>query len=108
MQSTALKQAAERCEVVIFLISPAWAASKWCLAEFLLANQLNKPIFGVIIDPTPFVNGAPITLVSAPRSMSSATTVVAPRGQRRCPRRRLQAASARDRARDWGHGQAAT
>jgi hypothetical protein len=42
----ALKQAAERCEVVIFLISPAWTASKWRLAEFLLAKQLNKPIFG--------------------------------------------------------------
>jgi hypothetical protein len=52
----ALKQAAERCEVVIFLISPTWAASKWCLAEFLLAKQLNKPIFGVIIDPTPFAD----------------------------------------------------
>jgi formylglycine-generating enzyme required for sulfatase activity len=52
----ALKQAAERCEVVIFLISPAWAASKWCLAEFLLARQLNKPIFGVIVDPTPFAD----------------------------------------------------
>jgi formylglycine-generating enzyme required for sulfatase activity len=52
----ALKRATERCEVVIFLISPAWAASKWCLAEFLLAKQLNKPIFGVIVDPTPFAD----------------------------------------------------
>jgi formylglycine-generating enzyme required for sulfatase activity len=52
----ALKLAAERCEVVIFLISPAWAASKWCLAEFLLAKQLNKPIFGVIVEPTPFAD----------------------------------------------------
>jgi formylglycine-generating enzyme required for sulfatase activity len=52
----ALKRAAERCEVVIFLISPAWAASKWCLAEFLLAKQLNKPIFGVIVDSTPFAD----------------------------------------------------
>jgi hypothetical protein len=51
-----LKQAAERCEVVIFLISPAWAASSWCIAEFLLAKQLNKPIFGVIVEPTPFVD----------------------------------------------------
>jgi formylglycine-generating enzyme required for sulfatase activity len=50
----ALKQAADRCEVVLFLISPAWAASKWCLAEFLLAKQLGKPIFGVIVEPTPF------------------------------------------------------
>ncbi len=52
----ALKQAAERCELVIFLISPAWAASKWCLAEFLLAKQMSKPIFGVIIEPTPFAD----------------------------------------------------
>lgn len=50
----ALKQAAERCELVIFLVSPVWAASKWCLAEFLLAGNLNKRIFGVIVEPTPF------------------------------------------------------
>ena len=29
----ALKRAAERCEVVVFLISPAWAASKWWLGR---------------------------------------------------------------------------
>ncbi|MFO1101420.1 MAG: toll/interleukin-1 receptor domain-containing protein [Methylocystis sp.] len=50
----ALKQAAERCELVIFLVSPAWAASKWCLAEFLLAKSLNKRIFAAIIEPTNF------------------------------------------------------
>ena len=49
----ALKQAASRCELVVFLISPDWAKSRWCLAEFLLARQLNKRIFGVIIAPTP-------------------------------------------------------
>ena len=42
----ALKRAAERCELVVFLVSPVWAASKWCLAEFLLAKSLNKRIFG--------------------------------------------------------------
>jgi TIR domain len=26
----ALKRAAERCQLVIFLVSPEWAASKWC------------------------------------------------------------------------------
>lgn len=51
---TALKQAAERCELVIFLVSPVWSASKWCLAELLLAKNLNKRIFGVIVEPTPF------------------------------------------------------
>lgn len=48
----ALKSAAERCELVLFLISPQWVASKWCLAEFLLAKQINKQIFGVIVEPT--------------------------------------------------------
>ena len=49
----ALKQAADRCELIIFLVSPVWAASKWCLAEFLFASNLNKRIFGVVIEPTP-------------------------------------------------------
>jgi formylglycine-generating enzyme required for sulfatase activity len=52
----ALKQAAERCELVIFLVSPEWAASKWCLAEFLLAKNLNKRIFGVTVEPTPLAD----------------------------------------------------
>jgi formylglycine-generating enzyme required for sulfatase activity len=52
----ALKQAAERCEAVIFVVSPAWTVSKWCLAEFLLAKQLNKLIFGVIVEPTPLAD----------------------------------------------------
>jgi TIR domain len=49
----ALKKAADRCELVIFLVSPEWAVSKWCLAEYLLAKNLNKRIFGVIVRPTP-------------------------------------------------------
>ncbi|MFO0779402.1 MAG: toll/interleukin-1 receptor domain-containing protein [Nitrospira sp.] len=49
----ALKTAADRCEVVVFLISPAWRDSRWCLAEFLQAKQLGKPVFGVMIEPTP-------------------------------------------------------
>jgi hypothetical protein len=48
----ALKSAVDGCEMVIFIISPAWAGSKWCLAEFLLAKTLNKRIFGVIVQPT--------------------------------------------------------
>jgi hypothetical protein len=50
----ALKSAADRCEAVLFLVSPAWLASKWCLAEFLLAKSLHKRIFGLIIEPVPF------------------------------------------------------
>ena len=49
----ALKAAADRCEAVLFLISPAWRDSRWCLAEFLLAKQLGKTIFGVLVEPTP-------------------------------------------------------
>jgi len=49
----ALKQANERCELMIFLVSPQWRASEWCVAEFLLAKNLNKRIFGVIVDPIP-------------------------------------------------------
>jgi WD40 repeat protein len=47
----ALRRAADRCEAVVFLISPAWRDSRWCLAEFILAKQLNKKIFGVVIEP---------------------------------------------------------
>jgi hypothetical protein len=49
----ALKAAADLCEAVLFLVSPAWLQSRWCLAEFLLAKSLHKSIFGLIIDPVP-------------------------------------------------------
>jgi len=49
----ALKAAAGRCQAVLFLISPAWQSSRWCQAEFLLAKQLGKTIFGVLIEATP-------------------------------------------------------
>jgi hypothetical protein len=47
----ALKAAADRCEAVLFLISPAWLNSSWCLDEFLLAKTMHKRIFGLIIEP---------------------------------------------------------
>jgi TIR domain len=50
----ALKAAADRCEAVLFLVSPAWLLSRWCLAEFLLAKSLHKLIFGLIVEPVPF------------------------------------------------------
>jgi formylglycine-generating enzyme required for sulfatase activity len=50
----ALKQAAEHCEMVVFLISPDWVGSSWCQTEFLLAHTLNKRIFAVVVEPTPF------------------------------------------------------
>ena len=46
-----LRKAADRCEAVLFLVSPSWLASRWCRAEFLLAKQLGKRIFGVIVEP---------------------------------------------------------
>ena len=46
----ALRRAADRCEAVVFVVSPAWARSKWCLAEFLLAKSLHKLIFGVVLE----------------------------------------------------------
>src|SRR5262245_49401648 len=49
----ALKNAADRCEAVLFLISPAWRDSRWCLAEFLLTKQLGKKIFGVLVEAIP-------------------------------------------------------
>jgi hypothetical protein len=49
----ALKVAADRCEAVLFLVSPAWLKSRWCLAEFLLAKSLHKRIFGLIVEPVP-------------------------------------------------------
>lgn len=49
-----LREASHRCEAVLFVISPAWAASRWCGAEFLLAKTLGKKIFGVMVEATPF------------------------------------------------------
>ena len=49
----ALRKAADRCEAVVFIVSPAWAKSKWCLAEFLLAKSLHKLIFGVVLKEVP-------------------------------------------------------
>ena len=52
----ALKAAAEQCELILILISPDWARSRWCLAEFLLAKQMNKQILGVVVKETPLAD----------------------------------------------------
>jgi hypothetical protein len=52
----ALKAAAEQCELILIVISPDWAKSRWCLAEFLLAKQMNKQILGVLVKPTPIAD----------------------------------------------------
>ena len=49
----ALAGAVDRCEAVLFLVSPAWRDSKYCFAEFFEAKKLGKRIFGVIIEPIP-------------------------------------------------------
>jgi len=52
----ALKAAAEQCELILILISPDWARSRWCLAEFLLAKQMNKQILGIVVKATPLAD----------------------------------------------------
>ncbi len=52
----ALKRAAERCELVVFLVSPEWARSTWCVAEFQMARSFNKRILPAIIAPTPLAD----------------------------------------------------
>ena len=37
----------------IFLISRGWLASRWCQTELTLAYNLNKLIFGVVVDDLP-------------------------------------------------------
>ena len=49
----ALTEAASRCEAVLFLISRAWLASRWCLKEFELAYRLNKRLFGLLLEDIP-------------------------------------------------------
>ncbi|MGP0094488.1 MAG: TIR domain-containing protein [Xanthobacteraceae bacterium] len=46
----ALKQAAHRCEAVLFVVSRGWLSSDQCLKEFNLAHRLNKRLFGVFIE----------------------------------------------------------
>jgi TPR repeat protein len=52
----ALKAAVDRCELVVIVVSPDWAASAWCKAEFLLTKHGSNPkaILPVIVAPTPF------------------------------------------------------
>jgi WD40 repeat protein len=52
----ALNEAAQRCQAVVFLISPAWLASRWCVEELHLAHRLNKQIFGVLVEEVELSN----------------------------------------------------
>ncbi|MDX2157915.1 MAG: SUMF1/EgtB/PvdO family nonheme iron enzyme [Hyphomicrobiaceae bacterium] len=51
-----LNKAAERCKVVIFLLSANWLASEWCRAEMELALKLDKRLVPVVIDATPLTD----------------------------------------------------
>ena len=46
----ALENAATRCEAVLFVVSEAWLASKWCGDEYQLANKYSKKLFALLID----------------------------------------------------------
>jgi formylglycine-generating enzyme required for sulfatase activity len=46
----ALRQATDRCEAVLFLVSRAWLGSEWCRDEFRLARHLRKRLFGILIE----------------------------------------------------------
>lgn len=50
---TALHQAADKCDAVLFLVSEHWLNSQWCLNEFKLALKLNKKMIGLLIEDLP-------------------------------------------------------
>jgi tetratricopeptide (TPR) repeat protein len=50
----ALRAAADRCQAVLCLITPEWLASSWCFTEFLLAKQLGKCVFPIIVGDVDF------------------------------------------------------
>ena len=45
-----LNEAADRCEVVLFLVSKAWLGSMWCRKELNLAHRLNKRLYGILVE----------------------------------------------------------
>src|SRR5271157_2430600 len=49
----ALRNAAHRCEAVLFLVSRAWLASEWCRDEFKMARHFHKRLFGILIEDVP-------------------------------------------------------
>jgi formylglycine-generating enzyme required for sulfatase activity len=49
----ALRDAAQRCEAVLFVISRAWLGSEWCRDEFRLVRHLRKRLFGILIEDIP-------------------------------------------------------
>jgi TIR domain len=63
-----LRREADRCEAVLCLISQDWLNSPWCLTEFLLAKQLGKRIFPVIVGS--------VTPAALPKEMTAQSQAV--------------------------------
>jgi hypothetical protein len=63
-----LRRAADRCEAVLCLISQHWINSPWCIAEFLLAKQLGKKIFPVVVNSVDFA--------ALPKEMTAQSQIV--------------------------------
>ena len=57
----ALHEAANRCEVVLFLVTRNWLSSQWCVKELDIAHKLNLRMFGVLVDDITF-GDIPLTL----------------------------------------------
>jgi hypothetical protein len=49
---------------VLFLISKAWLASRWCTNELNLARRLNKRLFGILIEEVLAVGDLPADVTS--------------------------------------------
>jgi hypothetical protein len=45
----ALQKAADRCDVVLALVSPEWLASEWCKAEMEAARRMGKSVIVALI-----------------------------------------------------------
>jgi hypothetical protein len=68
-----LNEAARRCEAVLFLISKAWLASRWCTNELNLARRLNKRLFGILIEEGLAVGDLPADVTSKWQLVNLAT-----------------------------------
>ena len=69
----ALNEATRRCEAVLFLISKAWLASRWCMNELMLARRLNKRLFGVLVEEGLTVADLPHDITSTWQLVNLAT-----------------------------------
>lgn len=74
---TSLNVAAQRCDVVLILLSPAWVASGECIGEFAFASYLGKTILSVIVD-------AAVDMRAVPTEMRSWQMCDLVKGDRTC------------------------